>query len=99
MEQGIVQHTQHMPARSVAVARKSGSRHVFTALCFNMALCFISTRGNIHMSNAVVIVCEMTILGAGLYVARFLISDQAVRVSGVMAVFLIGLRFINPSLD
>ena len=87
------------PARSVAVARRSGSRLVFTALCFNMVLCFISTRGNIHMSNAVVIVCEMTILIVGLYVIRHLISDQAVRVSGVMAVFLIGLRLINPGLD
>ena len=64
-----------------------------------MVLCFISTRGNIHMSNAVVIVCEMTILIIGLYVIRHLISDQALRVSGVVAVFLIGLRFINPGLD
>ena len=99
MEQAIVQHTRLMPARSVAVARQSGSHLVFTALCFNMVLCFISTLGNIHMSNAVVIVCEMTILTIGLYAIRFLISDQAVRVSGVTAVFLIGLRFINPGLD
>jgi putative polymerase len=99
MEQSIAQHARLMPARSVAVSRQSGSYLVFTALCFNMVLCFISTRGAIHMSNAVVIVCEMTIITAGLYAIRFLISDRAVRLSGVTAVFLIGLRFINPGLD
>jgi putative polymerase len=99
MEQGIVPDTRFMPTRSVAVARQSGSYLVFTALCFNMVLCFVSTRGNIHMSNAVVIVCEMTILSTGLYTIRFLISDQVVRLSGVMAALLIGLRFINSGLD
>jgi putative polymerase len=64
-----------------------------------MVLCFISTLGNIHMSNAVVIVCEMTILTTALYAVRFLISDLAVLASGVTAAFLIGLRFINPGLD
>jgi putative polymerase len=99
MEQAIAQNTRLIPARSVAVAPQSGSYLVFTALCFNMVLCFISTLGHIHMSNAVVIVCEMTILTTGLCAIRRLISDQAVRVSGVMAAFLIGLHFINPGLD
>ena len=99
MEQAMRQHTRRTPARSVGVARRSGSQLVLTALCFNMVLCFIGTRGNLDISTADVIVCEMAIITAGLYAIRFLISDLAVRVSAVTATFVIGLRFINPGLD
>jgi len=72
---------------------------VLTALLFNIVLCFVGTRGNIAISNTIVIVCELMILAAGLYLIRERISQRAVRISGALIMLLIGMKFINPGLD
>jgi len=77
----------------------AGSRLVLMAMSFNMVLCLISTRSGIHISSTEVAAFEAMILAAGLYFCRYLISEQAIRLAGVVALFLIGLKFINPALD
>ena len=91
-----------MQSRSIAgfpAVPTIGPRLVFVALLFNMLLCLITTRAGVHMSNAVVIVVELSILSVGLFVIRHRISAQAAQVIGVMSVFLIGMKLINPGLD
>ena len=77
----------------------AGSRLVLMSVSFNMALCLISTRGGIHVSSTEVAVIEIMILAAGLYFCRHLISGRAMRAAGLIVLFLIGLKFINPGLD
>lgn len=91
-----------MQSRSIAgvsPVATVGPRLVLVALVFNMVLCLITTRGGIHMSNTVVIVAELSILAVGLFAIRHRISAQAAQVTGVMCVFLTGMKLINPGLD
>jgi putative polymerase len=85
--------------RPASTAVLTGSRLVLAAATFNMVLCFISTRSGLHISNAVVILFELMILGAGLFAARSRITERAVRITGVTTMLLIGLKFVNPGLD
>jgi putative polymerase len=86
-------------ATTRAAMSHAGSRLVLAAVTFNMALCFVSTRGSIHISNTEVAAAEIVILAAGLYFCRHLVSGQAMRIAGLVALFVIGLKFINPALD
>jgi putative polymerase len=86
-------------ANTATALSHAGGRLVLVGLTFNMMLCFISTNANIHMSSAVVAVIELIILSFGVYFMRSRISDQAVRIIGVVAVALIGLKFVNAKLD
>jgi putative polymerase len=91
-----------MQSRSIAefsAVSPVGPRLVLVALLFNMVLCLITTRAGIHMSNAVVIVVELGILSVGLFAIRHRISAQAAQITGVLCVFLTGMKLINPGLD
>ena len=85
--------------RPASTAVLTGSRLVLAAATFNMVLCFISTRGGLHISSAVVILFELVILGAGIFAARSRITERAVRITAVTTMLLIGLKFVNPGLD
>ena len=91
-----------MQSRSIAdvpAVSTAGPRLVLVALIFNMVLCLITTRAGLHMSNTVVIIAELCILSAGLFAIRHRISAQAAQITGVMCVFLVGMKLINPGLD
>jgi putative polymerase len=77
----------------------SGPRLVFAALIFNLVLCLITTRGGIHMSNAIVAVAELLIMSIGLLTIRHRITPRVVQVMGMIAVFLVGMKLLNPGLD
>jgi len=91
-----------MQTRSIAglsATSTVGPRLVLVALLFNMVLCLITTRAGIHISSATVIVVELCILSAGLFTIRHRISPRAAQITGVMCVFLVGIKLINPGLD
>jgi putative polymerase len=90
---------QAASAKTLDAMSHAGARLVLAAVTFNLALCFISTRGNLHISNTEVAGIEIMILAAGLYFCRHLVSGQEMRISGLVVLFLIGLKFINPALD
>ena len=92
-------YTQPVSVRSIPAPNSAGVCLVFAAVTFNMVLCLVSTCAAIHMSNAVVIVCETAILMAGLYIIRHQISQQTIRITGMVIVILAGMKLINPGLD
>src|SRR5580698_6534725 len=84
---------------SISAPNPAGVYLVLVAATFNMGLCFISTCASIHMSNAIVVVWETAILLAALYIIRHQISQQAIRITGVMIAILVGMKAFNSGLD
>ena len=92
-------YTQPIPVRAISAPNPGGIYLVFAAVTFNMVLCFVSTCAAIHISNAIIIVCETAILTAGLFIIRHQISQQTIRITGTLIFILVGMKFINPGLD
>src|ERR1700689_2332847 len=91
-------YTQPISVRPISATNSAGVCLVFAAVIFNMVLCFVSTCAAIHMSNAIVIICETAILTAGLFIIRHHISQQTIRITGIVIVVLVGMKLINPGL-
>jgi len=78
---------------------KAGQGLVLIAVVFNMALCLMSTRFGIHTSNTTVAATELMILATGLYFCRHQISAPVIRIAGLFACYLVGMKLINAALD
>ena len=88
--------------RAAVQDRGSGRGAVRLVACcglFNMALCFLGTRGWLHVSSTGVIVCELALLSIGLLMIRREIDGNACRVALVLALYLASAKLINPGLD
>jgi len=90
---------QAASARTLNPIHHAGPRLVLAAVSFNTALCFFSTQSSRHISNAEVAAVEIMIMAAGLYFCRHLVSAQAMRIAGLITLFVIGLKFINTGLE
>lgn len=72
---------------------------VLVAALFNLVLCFIGTQHWLTVDTTTVILIELSILACGLYAIRMHVSREVVETSGVLTLYLIGIKFINPGLD
>jgi putative polymerase len=78
---------------------KLGPRIVIAALLFNLVLCFIQTRNWVQIANPEIAACELVIMLAGFSLMRQRITEVAMRIMGVIVVYEIGIKLINPGLD
>jgi len=69
---------------------------VVMATTFNLILCFVATRGWVHISNAMIAVIELSILGIGLYAVRKHVSSMTLAIMALICAYLIGVKMINP---
>jgi len=77
----------------------AGSRLVIGAAMFNLGLCFINTSGWISAGNAAIILVEFVILIAGFACIRHDIGKATLQLIGLVVLYMIGLKLINPGLD
>jgi putative polymerase len=84
---------------SAADFTKIGLSLVIAASTFNLVLCFIQTRHWGTPGTSGVIVVELLILACGLFFIRHHLSRSAVQIAGVILLYLIGVKLINPGLD
>jgi putative polymerase len=87
-----------MPVNSISLS-KLGPRIVLAALLFNLGLCFVQTRHWVQIANPEIVACELAIMMAGFLLMRHRMTEVAMRVAGVIIVYEIAIKLINPGLD
>ena len=99
-----LQHDPRMRAVSATMAGGSarlrlGSWLVLASATFNIALCFIKTRHWAPVANPEIVLTEILILTTGLAAIGHRVAPRVIQLVGLMVVFMIGLKLINPALD
>jgi putative polymerase len=88
-----------VPAIRHDAATRAGPALVVGAALFNLILCYLNTRGVLTVSSGQVILVELGILAAGLYAVRRFVGRTSLQIAVLLAVYLGGLKLINPALD
>ncbi|WP_193403398.1 polysaccharide polymerase [Kozakia baliensis] len=83
-------------ASALMTAGSLGKWLVVFGTTFNIILCFFSTRGWIHINNAMIAGIELAIMGIGLYTVRNNATWSAISIMGLICAYLIGVKMINP---
>ena len=92
----------HAPsfAAAAAVDRSGlGFWLVVFAAIFNVGLCFIETRGWMKISNLVVAIVELAIMGLGVLAIRRSVMPRTALLLALCVAFVIGMKLVNPDLS
>ena len=76
-----------------------GSLLVLASAMFNIVLCFVKTRGWAPVADPEIVLTELVIMAAGLLVIRHQVPKRVVQFTGLLVVFMIGLKLINPGIN
>ncbi|WP_204259531.1 polysaccharide polymerase [Lichenicola cladoniae] len=89
------------PARSSPRGKRLdiGSWLIIASMMFNMALCFIKTRGWAHIGSLPIIATELLIMLVGLLVIRKDVALWVKQLIVMSVVFMIGMKLINSEVN
>ena len=76
-----------------------GAWLVIGSVVFNIGLCFIKTRHWAPVANPEIVLTELVIMVMGLTTIRHRLTPGEVQLVGLIAVFMIGMKLINPDLN
>ena len=104
MATAYLQHDVRTRVKAAAVASSTarlglGAWLVLASVSFNIVLCFIKTRHWAPVANPEIVVTELLILTIGLVAIRRQVALGVMQLVGLMVLFMIGLKLINPGLD
>ncbi|GBQ87323.1 surface polysaccharide polymerase [Gluconacetobacter johannae DSM 13595] len=89
------------PGRVLATSGdpQGGKYLVVAGGVFNLWLCFVATRGWLHVGNAQIAAVELTIMAVGFYMIRNRIDRNAIWIMAVTCGFLAGAKLVNPAIS